>query len=95
MSYLPLLQELDDWQGRTGCAACCMGPFDISVADALLVRDPVAALPDAERAAVRRRAAERLFADRDLRDFETTIAGAILLEGATAGGGATHHQGTP
>ena len=47
--YLPLLEQLDRWQGsaharhpgvvpcRSGCTACCHGPFDISVADAALV----------------------------------------------------------
>ncbi len=34
---------------RAGCSACCHGPFDISVADALLLREGLATLPEAER----------------------------------------------
>ena len=41
---------------RSGCSACCHGPFDISVADAVLVREAVDALPPGERAEVKRRA---------------------------------------
>ncbi|HXG44459.1 MAG TPA: YkgJ family cysteine cluster protein [Gemmatimonadales bacterium] len=67
-AYQALLGRLDRWFHRAearhpgvipccrGCAACCHGPFDISVADALLVREAVAALPDDERKAVRARA---------------------------------------
>ena len=29
-----------------GCSACCHGPFDISVADALLLREGLAELPE-------------------------------------------------
>lgn len=59
--YLPLLEELDRWQAgararhpgvipcRTGCTACCHGPFDISVADTVLVRGAVARLPEPVR----------------------------------------------
>lgn len=59
--YPALLSELDRWQAgaaaqypgvvpcRAGCSACCHGPFDISVADALLVREAVLALPEAYR----------------------------------------------
>lgn len=66
--YPALLARIDEWHQRVrdrfpgvvpcraGCAACCHGPFDISVADALVVRDAVAALPDRERDAVRQRA---------------------------------------
>jgi Fe-S-cluster containining protein len=55
--YLPLLHELDAWQDTArqghpgiipcgpGCSACCHGPFDISVADARLVAEAIAALP--------------------------------------------------
>ncbi|MGE0442391.1 MAG: YkgJ family cysteine cluster protein [Gemmatimonadales bacterium] len=70
--YLPLLQELDDWQTRVaerhpgvvpcrlGCQACCRGPFDISVADALLIRDAVAALPPETQQALRARALDHV-----------------------------------
>jgi Fe-S-cluster containining protein len=70
--YPALLTRLDDWQSsvrerfpgvvpcRAGCSACCHGPFDISVADALLVRDAVAALPGGQRESVRRRARAQL-----------------------------------
>lgn len=36
-----------------GCSACCYGPFDISVADALLLREGMATLPGAVREIVR------------------------------------------
>jgi Fe-S-cluster containining protein len=54
--YLPLLQQLDRWQDtikhrhpgvvpcRPSCAACCHGPFDISVADAATLIDGVSLL---------------------------------------------------
>jgi Fe-S-cluster containining protein len=70
--HLPLLREVDAWQAgarirspdvipcRSGCAACCHGPFDISAADALLVRDAVAGLPVGERETVRARAADQI-----------------------------------
>ena len=66
--YRALLQRLDEWfaRGRReapvpvpccgGCTACCHGPFDISVADAELVRDAVRRLPAAERESVVARA---------------------------------------
>ncbi|HTS88075.1 MAG TPA: YkgJ family cysteine cluster protein [Gemmatimonadales bacterium] len=38
-----------------GCSACCHGPFDITVADGLLLREAIGALPEAERATVRQR----------------------------------------
>lgn len=72
LDYPALLARLDDWHGaartthpgvmpcRAGCHACCHGPFDISVADALLVRDSVRALPPEDRAAVHRRAEAQL-----------------------------------
>jgi Fe-S-cluster containining protein len=41
---------------RTGCDACCHGPFDISIADAELVVEAVAALPEDARLIVRREA---------------------------------------
>lgn len=72
IDYPALLTLLDRWHlsvrerfpgvvpCRVGCSACCHGPFDISVADALLVRDAVAALPDGLRDAVRERARAQL-----------------------------------
>jgi len=73
MSYGALLATLDAWFARgsaeagpgvvpcrAGCSACCHGPFDISPADAALVAEGVAALPPAERTAMRSRAAAQL-----------------------------------
>lgn len=40
---------------RRGCSACCHGPFDISVADALLLREGLGTLSDADRQLVRSR----------------------------------------
>jgi hypothetical protein len=66
--YRTLLESLDAWHTaaqrrhpgdipcRTGCTACCHGPFDISAADVLLLRETVAALPDDRRAAIAARA---------------------------------------
>jgi Fe-S-cluster containining protein len=66
--YRALLEQLDHWfsTGRRnapiavpcqgGCTACCHGPFDISIADAELVRDAVRRLPALEREAVAARA---------------------------------------
>jgi Fe-S-cluster containining protein len=66
--YRDLLSQLDTWFAeasdrnsgvvpcRSGCSACCHGPFDISVADALLIREAFLQLPDTERAEVRRKA---------------------------------------
>lgn len=63
--YRQLLQRLDTWfaEGmkrhgavipcRAGCTACCHGPFDISAADAALLREGLATLPAAEREAIR------------------------------------------
>ncbi len=59
------LQKLDRWfeaaatnhpgviPCRPGCSDCCHGPFDVSAADALLLREGLATLPEATRAAVR------------------------------------------
>jgi Fe-S-cluster containining protein len=70
--YPALLSEIDRWHAevserhpgiipcKPGCAACCHGPFDISVADALLVRDTVAALPSVIREELVRRAEAQL-----------------------------------
>ncbi len=66
--YLPLLNQIDRWQAgararhpgvipcRPGCTACCLGPFDISVADAALVAVAVSRLDPAVRAGVLARA---------------------------------------
>jgi Fe-S-cluster containining protein len=71
-TYRSLLHRLDEWFAggrrasagcvpcRGGCAACCHGPFDISVADAELVTDALGRLPPAERADVVGRAAALL-----------------------------------
>lgn len=73
MTYRALLETLDAWFARgrdaagdgvipcgRGCSACCHGVFDISPADAALVAQGVAELPEAERAALRERAAAQL-----------------------------------
>ena len=61
LHYRGLLERLDGWfaEGRRaaggrvpcrgGCSACCHGPFDISVADAELIREAVDRLPESER----------------------------------------------
>lgn len=66
--YPELLARLDAWQQdvrerfpgvvpcRSGCSACCHGPFDISAADTVVVREGVASLPNRVRAEVERRA---------------------------------------
>lgn len=71
-AYRRLLEQLDAWAAsardrapgiipcRAGCSACCHGPFDISVADAELVRDAVDALPEETQKAVRDRAVKSL-----------------------------------
>ena len=71
-SYRILLERLDAWfaQARSdaggrvpcrgGCSACCHGPFDISVADAELVEEAVARLPDDQRREVVRQADAQL-----------------------------------
>ncbi len=63
--YRLLLQRLDAWFARAmvkhgevvpcraGCTACCHGPFDISPADAGLLREGLALLPPKEREDVR------------------------------------------
>ena len=70
--YLPLLEQLDRWQGsahtrhpgvfpcRSGCTACCHGPFDISVADAVLVAAAVNQLEPAIRSGVLARSEAQL-----------------------------------
>jgi hypothetical protein len=66
--YRTLLQSLDTWTAaahqahpgiipcRQGCTACCHGPFDISAADVLLLRETVAELPPVRHAALLARA---------------------------------------
>lgn len=69
MTYATLLATLDRWFARgsaaagsgivpctSGCSACCHGPFDISPADAELLRTAVDALPEADRLGVEARA---------------------------------------
>jgi len=73
MTYRELLEHLDAWFARgraaappgvvpcrSGCSACCHGLFDISAADAELLAEGVAALPEAERAALQARAEAQL-----------------------------------
>jgi len=64
LRYRSLLEQLDAWTAdarqrhpgvipcRQGCTACCHGPFDISAADILLLRETVAGLPPERRALV-------------------------------------------
>jgi Fe-S-cluster containining protein len=73
LRYRQVLERLDRWfeetarrhpgviPCRAGCSACCHGPFDISAADALLLREGLATLAPGERETVRVRA-ERLLA---------------------------------
>ena len=68
LRYQSLLEQLDAWTAdararhpgvvpcRLGCTACCLGPFDISVSDALLLRETVSALPPERRATILRQA---------------------------------------
>src|SRR5690606_3837648 len=44
---------------RAGCSACCLGPFDISAAEAVLVRMAVEALPPTVADGIRERAASQ------------------------------------
>lgn len=81
--YPALLATIDSWQAearanhpgiipcRAGCAACCHGPFDLSVADALLVRNAVRALPAPDKAEVRRRAQAQMD---QMRGLEPSVA---------------------
>ena len=76
--YRALLETLDAWTDqararhpgvlpcRRGCAACCHGPFDISVADVLLLRESVAALPTERRETLVARADTAAARQRDL-----------------------------
>ena len=61
LTYHELLARIDQWFAdaairhpgvvpcRPGCSACCHGPFDISMADALLLREGLVRLPAADR----------------------------------------------
>jgi Fe-S-cluster containining protein len=81
--YPALLAEIDTWQARArtkhpgvipchaGCSACCHGPFDIPVADALLVRDAVRSLAPTDRAEIGNRARAQI--DR-MRQMEPALA---------------------
>ena len=63
-AYRDLLHQLDAWftdvrashpdiiPCQAGCSACCHGPFDISVADVVLIREGFVRLPPEERSAV-------------------------------------------
>jgi Fe-S-cluster containining protein len=65
--YPELLTQLDRWSAevsrrhpglipcRAGCSACCHGPFDISVADAVMIRAAVRRLPAGDRHAIAER----------------------------------------
>jgi len=67
--YPELLARLDRWSAdaheahpgiipcQPGCTACCHGPFDISVADTVMIRSAVRRLPAEARAGVTARAA--------------------------------------
>jgi Fe-S-cluster containining protein len=78
-SYGTLLSSLDRWFARgvatagpgvvpcrSGCTACCHGPFDISPADAALVAEGFDALPRDVRAGIAARASEQLMRYREL-----------------------------
>lgn len=87
------LEKLDRWFAgvnashpnllpcRRGCSSCCHGPFDVSAADTLLLREGLATLPPGQREAIRVRGAALLDRMRklepewtapwDLRDIET------------------------
>lgn len=70
--YRALLGRLDRWSAevvarnpgvipcRSGCTACCHGPFDITPADAELLREGLRKLGALDRADVRKRGAELL-----------------------------------
>ncbi len=79
--YRALLPILDQWFSRgtdaagsgvvpcrSGCSACCHGPFDISPADARLVAEGLAALDPAVREGIAARADEQLKRYADLID---------------------------
>jgi len=72
-SYRSLLETLDAWFARAvdragpgvipcgrGCSACCHGVFDISPADAALMKEGLGSLPPEQLAALSAKAAEQL-----------------------------------
>ncbi len=75
-AYRALLASLDEWFAAAhadhpgvipcagGCTACCHGPFDISVADALMVREAVRRQSPERRAELEARALLALEAQR-------------------------------
>jgi len=78
LRYRTLLEQLDDWTAgarrrhpgvipcQLGCTACCHGPFDISAADILLLRETVAGLPPSLRARIRAQAEDAARRQQDL-----------------------------
>jgi Fe-S-cluster containining protein len=79
MSYRQLLGRLDEWFAagvadagpavvlcRRGCAACCLGPFDISPADAEVVAEAVTRLPPSTRSLVQLHAVDQISRYADL-----------------------------
>lgn len=64
LRYRETLERLDRWFAdtaqrhpgvipcRAGCSACCHGPFDISAADTLLLREGIESLSPADRESV-------------------------------------------
>jgi Fe-S-cluster containining protein len=91
--YRALLGRLDRWFAersaahpgvvpcRAGCADCCHGPFDISVADAALLADAFARLAPEVRAEVRRRAGRLLARARRIEPgWQPPIAVAALAD---------------
>jgi Fe-S-cluster containining protein len=47
----------DELLCRAGCFGCCIGSFEISLPEAIILRDAVSALPESRRTRVRERAA--------------------------------------
>lgn len=93
--YLPLLEQLDAWHAaadrahpgiipcRTGCSACCHGPFDVSIADAHLVSQAIAALPEEVRLPIVVRATAQMEQVRELApEFDSPWDVSTLTEDA-------------
>ena len=98
--YRELLQRLDRWMDdarrrmpgvvpcRPGCSACCHGPFDVTVADAELIREAVRALPPMERRGAVERARRLLEAIRTLEPdwappYEVAVLGEVRFDALT------------
>lgn len=64
---------------REGCFGCCLGSFEISLPEALVLGDAVTALPESRRTRVRERAA-RLVA-RDAKSFPGDSVAGVLDPG--------------